>query len=185
MTESVLQTLYGRIDKLPDISGIQDIEQSVDSSRRGTESEYRQWLRAERDARARAEAMLAEERTLRQSAEDWAKTECASKMAAEEKVMQLQGALAAEQATKSLLESQRTLAPVDAETDDAPQQIIDLAPIEAALAELTRTVATMQKTLGSQRHAPAPPVAPQPATYSFIPRRDGAGVIREIVATPV
>jgi len=155
------------------------------------EEAQQQWLRAELEARARAEAMCAEERTLRRSAEDWAKTEHAARLDAEEKVIQgrereavLQSALAAEQAGRTLVESQQEADDASADGTEDTADKVDLAPITAALAELTRSVAAMQKMLGAQRSMPTP-TTPQPATYSFVPRRDGAGVIREIVATPV
>ena len=184
MSESALQTLLDRIDSLPDMAVSPDDKQRIDELelRLRTEVEYR--VRAEGDAqRAReslrsAEEQIIKERSARESAEAMIEQGRARESA-------LHSALAAEQAGRALLEAQSKADDAAPEANDAPAPAINLAPIEAAISELTRSVAAMQKMLGAQRSMPAPAASPQPATYSFVPRRDGAGVIREIVATPV
>jgi hypothetical protein len=156
------------------------------------EEQQQHMLRIECDLRMRVESLYAQERLARQSAEERAVIERSARESAEAMIEQgraresaLHSALAAEQAGRALLEAQSKADDAAPEANDAPAPAINLAPIEAAISELTRSVAAMQKMLGAQRSMPAPAAPPQPATYSCVPRRDGAGVIREIVATPV
>ena len=156
-----------------------------------TEVEYR--MRAEKEAQTAREALRA--------AEDQIERERAANAAIQSTFAELRAAEASVRETMmaervARAEAQARLdaymeheaqdeemGPPDAPSISAPQ---DDARMQTLLDAVQRMESAYQGMDARLRSAMTQPSVPQPpATYSLIPRRDGAGVIREIVATPV